>query len=50
MNSVLRVADVEVRQFVPDEFVFGVLDYYFAVRVWGFGVLGLRGVLGTYCH
>ena len=25
----------------PDRFVFGVFDYYFAVEVWGFGVLGL---------
>ena len=31
-----------VRRFVLDEFVFGDLDYEFAVGVWGFGV----GVLG----
>ena len=31
-----------VRRFVPDKFVFGVLDYYFAVGVWGFGVGVLR--------
>ena len=41
-----------VRRFVPDEFVFGVLDYYFAVGVWGccFRILGLGQVLGTNCH
>ena len=32
----------EIRRSSPDEFVFGVLDYYFAVGVWVFGV----GVLG----
>ena len=26
-----------VLKFVPDEFVSGVLDYYFAIGVWGFG-------------
>ena len=30
------------RRFVPNKFVFGDLDYYFAFAVWGFGV----GVLG----
>ena len=29
---------MRVRRFVPDKFVFGVLDYLYAVGVWGFGV------------
>ena len=31
------VAKQGARGFVPDKFVFGVLDYYFAVGVWVFG-------------
>ena len=52
MNSVLCVADVGVRRFVPDEFVFDVLDYLFAVgdRGWGFWILGKGQVLGTNGH
>ena len=36
------ISNQGVRRFVPDEFVFGVLDYLFAIGGWGFGV----GVLG----
>ena len=39
-----------VRRFVPDEYVFGALDYLFAVGVWGFRILGLGQVLGTNSH
>ena len=36
----------------PDEFVFGVLDYLFAVGVWGWGfwILGLGRICGTNIH
>ena len=39
MPSCVCVNNLGARRFVPDKFVFGVLDYYFAVRFWGW-VLG----------
>ena len=45
-----KAPKVTFRCFVPDEFVFGALDYLFAVGVWGFRILGLGRVLGMNSH
>ena len=50
LDFVGEAPKVTFRCFVPDEFVLGVLDYLFAVWVWGFRILGLGRVWGTSSH